>query len=337
MNWKAALFDYIRCKNRMEAGSPPEETEVRALDDEFAHTLGEWFRQLELRNRERGIRPKKQETRLRFGPVEEGNDSVTAVIGLYRESQFELCHIAHSEKRMEWEKVRLVRTRAGWKVRSSEPCSREKQSNRPDPLPLVYGGEWDDRTESSPSVPYLNPILYSSGPAASIRTIAYDRAKARAYADQWWNSANPKYIHFEVDCSSYVSQCVHAGEIPMNYTGCRESGWWYHGRKQGREWWSYSWAVAHSLQRYLSTSRTGLRAQVVDSPGELQIGDVISYDWDGTGRYGHSTVVTAKAADGLPLVNAHTVNSYHRYWDYRDSYAWTPKTRYCFLHIPDLM
>ncbi|MNN92744.1 putative amidase domain protein [compost metagenome] len=66
---------------------------------------------------------------------------------------------------------------------------------------------------------------------------------------------------------------------------------------------------------------------------ELDIGDVICYSWDGDGRYGHSTIVTGFDPGGMPLVNAHTVNSRNRYWDYSDSYAWTERTQYRFYHI----
>jgi hypothetical protein len=92
--------------------------------------------------------------------------------------------------------------------------------------------------------------------------------------------------------------------------------------------------VADSLKRHLAASRSGLRAESVDSPRKLAPGDIISYSWDG-GRFGHSTVVAALDADGMPLVNAHTVSSKHRYWDYRDSYAWTVNTKYRFFHIVD--
>jgi len=122
----------------------------------------------------------------------------------------------------------------------------------------------------------------------------------------------------------------------MNYTGRRESGWWYKGRQGGREWWSYSWAVANALEGYLSRPRAlGLRAERVASPYDLALGDVICYDWDGSGRYQHTTVVTGFAPDGAPLVNANTVSSRRRYWDYRDSYAWTEATRYAFFHVAD--
>jgi hypothetical protein len=122
----------------------------------------------------------------------------------------------------------------------------------------------------------------------------------------------------------------------MNYTGRRDSGWWYKGRSGGRELWSYSWAVSHALQSYLARgASTGLTAVQVESPADLKLGDVIFYDWDGDGRFQHSTIVTAFDSAGMPLVNANTTASRHRYWDYRDSYAWTERTRYKFFHISD--
>ena len=173
------------------------------------------------------------------------------------------------------------------------------------------------------SVPYLNYRLLSSFTAEPMyRYTVYDRNKARDYAETWWNGANPRYLHFEVDCTNFVSQCLFAGGAPMNYTGKRESGWWYQGRDGSRELWSFSWSVAHSLQSFLAVSAS-------------RLGDVICYDWDGDGRFQHNTIVTGFDAAGMPLVNAHTVNSRMRYWDYRDSYAWTPNTRYRFFHIAD--
>ena len=123
----------------------------------------------------------------------------------------------------------------------------------------------------------------------------------------------------------------------MNYTGRRDSGWWYEGYVQGRERWSYSWAVADSLQLYLRRSRSGLRGEAAGSARDLMIGDIISYDWDGNSRYQHTAIVTAFDPDGEPLVNAHTSDSFQRYWDYRDSHAWSPATRYAFIHIPDML
>ncbi|MDB5054871.1 MAG: hypothetical protein JWM44_2921 [Bacilli bacterium] len=166
--------------------------------------------------------------------------------------------------------------------------------------------------------------------------LKYDRNKAKAYADMWWDSHNPSYLFFEQDdCTHFVSQCLFAGCAPMNYTGKRELGWWYRGKIGKQELWSFSWAVADSLRRYLSGTPAGWQAEIVDSPQKLAIADVISYDFDGDGRFQHSAIVTGFDPNGFPLVNAHTSNSRHRYWDYRDSYAWTEKTKYLFFHMPD--
>lgn len=110
----------------------------------------------------------------------------------------------------------------------------------------------------------------------------------------------------------------------------RTKGWWMQNNN-----WSYSWSVAHALRWYLPRAKSGLRAVEVKSPEELLLGDVICYDFEGDGRINHTTIVTAKDAHGMPLVNAHTANSRMRYWDYEDSTAYTPNIQYTFLSIVD--
>ncbi|HEX6923333.1 MAG TPA: amidase domain-containing protein, partial [Bacillales bacterium] len=127
----------------------------------------------------------------------------------------------------------------------------------------------------------------------------YRRLEAVKYADRWWNGYNPAYRSFDVDCTNYVSQCLHAGEAPMSGQPNRGRGWWYGGKS-----WSYSWAVAHSLRWYLSGATRGLRAREMSSADQLIPGDVICYDFEGDGRWDHSTIVTAMDPKGEPLVNA---------------------------------
>ncbi|WP_040204330.1 amidase domain-containing protein [Neobacillus jeddahensis] len=156
----------------------------------------------------------------------------------------------------------------------------------------------------------------------------YDRLKAVQYAERWWNSYNPAYKKFEVDCTNFISQCLHTGGAPMRGYPNRGSGWWLQKNN-----WSYSWAVAHSLRLYLSNSKSGLRAKELNSPEQLLLGDVICYDFEGDGRFNHNTIVTGKDANGMPLVNAHTYNSRMRYWAYEDSSAYTPRIKYKFYSI----
>jgi hypothetical protein len=158
----------------------------------------------------------------------------------------------------------------------------------------------------------------------------YNRLKAVQYAEQWWNSYNPYYKKFENDCTNFISQCLHQGGAPMRGYPNRSKGWWMTGNN-----WSYSWTIANSLRLYLTNSTVGLRAKQVSSPEQLLFGDVICYDFEGDGRYNHNTIVTAKDALGMPLVNAHTTNSRMRYWSYEDSTAYTPNIQYKFFTIID--
>ncbi|WP_066068047.1 amidase domain-containing protein [Neobacillus soli] len=158
----------------------------------------------------------------------------------------------------------------------------------------------------------------------------YNRLKAVQYAERWWNSYNPAYKKFEVDCTNFISQCLHTGGAPMRGHPNRGRGWWLQNNI-----WSYSWAVANSLRLYLSNSTSGLRAREVSSADQLVLGDVICYDFEGDGRFNHNTIVTGRDANGMPLVNAHTYNSRMRYWAYEDSSAYTPNIKYKFYSIID--
>lgn len=159
---------------------------------------------------------------------------------------------------------------------------------------------------------------------------SYNRLAAVQYAEVWWNSHNPEYHKFKDDCTNFISQCLHAGGAPMTGYPNRSKGWWM---KQQN--WSYSWSVANSLRWHLNGSKIGLKAREVNSPEDLLLGDVICYDFQGDGRFDHNTIVTAKDAQGMPLVNAHTTNSRMRYWSYEDSTAYTSDIKYKFFHIVD--
>lgn len=122
----------------------------------------------------------------------------------------------------------------------------------------------------------------------------------------------------------------------------RGRGWWItSGWRSGREGhypnetWSYSWAVSHSLRWYLEHSTRGLTATRVSSVSELEIGDVIFYDFQGNGVIDHSTIVTS-IRNGIPHVHAHTNDSENRPYQYRNSGAYTPNIEYYFFKINDV-
>lgn len=163
----------------------------------------------------------------------------------------------------------------------------------------------------------------------------YNRQQAVQYAEMYWNQRNPNYRYFgEDNCTNFISQVLHAGGIPMDYANSPNRGWWYQHKGGGKDQWSYSWAVAHSLHQYLNQKRNrGLKAVIYERPEQLQLGDVISYDWEGDGRWNHFTVVTLIDTRGIPFVHANSINSRYRFWGYHDSPAYSSKTRYTFFHI----
>ncbi|EPZ43011.1 amidase domain-containing protein [Alicyclobacillus acidoterrestris] len=168
-------------------------------------------------------------------------------------------------------------------------------------------------------------------PKRPMRNLVYDRVRATRYADVWWDGFNPRYPKLADDCTNFISQCIHAGGVPMTKIGDKQNGWWVgNGKSKGS--WSYTWTTSNALYHYVLREVGGKR---VPSPSDLKMGDLIFYDWEGTGTFHHSTIITDFDDAGYPLVNAHTDPSYHRPFTYYDSRAWTEQTRYAFVHLPD--
>lgn len=338
--WKSAVHRYVSLYNQAEANQHATVLTDYVTDHEHCDRLRCRLERLRERDLLRGALPAGSETKAELMRVNESSSEVSVLIRLHIKRRMEQSGRFYMEERSEFERLWLGLSGGAWDVLRVEPIIAERR-----PRFGTAADNWmtvDDHSElygdlSSPSTPYLNYDLLQQfkNRTAGIR---YRRDLAAAYADRWWNEGNPSYELFEVNCTHYVSQCIFAGNAPMNYTGKRETGWWFKGRNKGSEWWSYSWAVSNAFTNFLSGSKsTGLRAEVVQSADELQLGDVITYDWNGDQRFQHSTIVTAFDSFGMPLVNANTVSSRHRYWDYRDSYAWTEQTKYRFFHIADLL
>ncbi|MHA6482666.1 amidase domain-containing protein [Paenibacillus sp. strain BS8-2] len=337
-DWKSAIQRYIRLFNQAETDQHARVLFDYVLDSVHNERFTRRMDRLRERDLLRGVIPAGSETKAELIRVNESAGEVSILLKLHIKRKMKQGGLTYSEERYELERLWLRLEDGDWQVQQIEPVIAERRPK--------YGAsvlEWqedgelspDAATTIAPSMPYLN---YDLMPGFKLRSagIRYRRDLAAAYADRWWNAGNPTYELFEVNCTNYVSQCIFAGNAAMDYTGRRGSGWWYKGRNKGQEWWSYSWAVSNSLNVFLSAARkSGLRAVTVQSANELQLGDVITYDWNGDGRFQHSTIVTAFDSAGQPLVNANTVASRHRYWDYRDSYAWTPATQYRFFHISD--
>ena len=276
----------------------------------------------------RGIRDKKTTTDVRvtqsiWDPIrEEWKIQLTEqVMWIYQEGsdyQDEARQYVHT---MYWRPSNGL-----WKIVHSS-CSREAKEHRG----IVAQAEED--IERSNSIPILPDREYKA--QNRWRGNIYDRVQVMKYAELWWDRYNPAYRKFEVDCTSFASQCIFAGRAPMFHVGNRRTGWWYRHGGGSHDNWSYSWSVANSFRHVLPNPHNPWHVDLVENATELKIGNVICYDWDGNGVWQHNTVIVGFDQYSRPLVNAHTVNSHRRYWEYRDSYAFTSRTKYAFFRMPD--
>ncbi|AOZ93536.1 amidase domain-containing protein [Paenibacillus crassostreae] len=329
--WKQLLFTYVNQYNQCQIDYRAESQQQVVTDMSFVMERSKRMKRLSDWYEMRESIPLRSETRAKLiQMIRESDQDVILDIQLHSKLYYSKGGMTHREDMIQRERLNFIRDGFQWVIVSIEQLTVERHPNLENlSLPNEGTGSFGEG-----SGPYLNAHVWGSG--SNRRPVKYSREEAVAYADLWWDSENPEFITFTVNCTNYISQCLFAGGAPIHYTGNRATGWWYKGYVSNKEWWSYSWAVSNSLEYLLSTSTKGLRAEVVDRAEQLMLGDVIIYDWDGDGNYQHSTIVTAFDAGGMPLVNANTVSSRHRYWDYKDSYAWQENTKYQFLHIPDI-
>jgi hypothetical protein len=136
--------------------------------------------------------------------------------------------------------------------------------------------------------------------------VLYDRAAAVRYARAWALSRNPRYSDFTSmggDCANFISQCLHAGGAPMDYT--EDVGWYYRSVRDR----SPAWSGVFFLHRFLTRERgAGVFARRVERAELLQGGDVV-FLLAGDRIY-HSLMVLAASPD--PPVAAHTADSLMR-------------------------
>lgn len=323
MDWKQTFYRFIETYNQWEIKGEMGRAEAWIVDRDFLTKQRERLCRIKQRNQKNNIMPFRNESKLKIDRIKTSENKVEVTFALKRIFFYHLLEQEHVEERIETMRTQWFLSTSGkWLCRSVIVYDESEVS-------AYTASELYDHHTVTPSSPFLNEqLLYPS----RVTRFVYDRHRVRQYANLYWDKANPEYMHFDDDCTNYVSQCIFAGGAPMNYTGRRNAGWWYK-KDIPNDRWSFSWTVSHSLCWYLSSG--GLHAEEVKSPTQLDVGDVIIYDFEGDSRYNHSTIVTAHDASGMPLVNAHTVNSKQRYWDYQDSYAWTKRTVYRFFHIPD--
>lgn len=142
-----------------------------------------------------------------------------------------------------------------------------------------------------------------------MRLIQYNRKNVAAYAEKWAFKRNEKYLNFDGmggDCTSFASQCLYAGVDVMNYT--KDIGWYYNSPNDR----AAAWSGAEYFKKFLLNNNTIGPIAAALSVNQLDIGDFISLS-NGT-EYYHTLVVTG-FSENIPLVAAHTDDSYMRKLD----------------------
>lgn len=117
---------------------------------------------------------------------------------------------------------------------------------------------------------------------------AYNRIAAVDYAQKWALGRNPKYYDFENiggDCTNFVSQCIYAGALVMNFTP--DTGWYYRSVDDR----AAAWTSVQYLYQFLTTNKSvGPYAHEVNAT-QVQPGDVIQLG-NFSGDYYHTLIIT---------------------------------------------
>lgn len=148
----------------------------------------------------------------------------------------------------------------------------------------------------------------------------YDRVAAANYANKYADDRNSEYYDFSKDggnCANYVSQSIHNGGIPMDYTG--NAIWKYHSatsdessKKVGR---TASWTAVNYFYRYArDNSGFGLCSDIDINLFYGEAGDVVQVGYNPDNPYTHTTIIVDKVIkDGKVLdllLDSNTVGLY---------------------------
>ena len=114
----------------------------------------------------------------------------------------------------------------------------------------------------------------------------FDRLKSVEYAKEWALKFNPKYYDFSLlggDCTNFVSQCLHAGGVPMRYY---KYGWYYSSLSNRAP----AWTGVNEFWDFAVNNR-GIGVKIQETTlNDLELADVIQF-YNGE-RFYHAVIVT---------------------------------------------
>lgn len=228
--------------------------------------------------------------------------------------------ILSREAGLEFEIV-LINRGGEWKIQQNNYL---EIFERPDPWP-----NWHPASDASSDLCKLTSLTQrTNSDVKPSWYLYYNRSGVVQYADTWWDSHNSKYVYFpDADCANYVSQCCYEGGSAI--MAWRSPFVWWYSFTQPPSY-SNSWTVAPDQAYNLSnnTDVDEMRGTYVTQANQLQIGDIVYYDWYyPIDRINHAAIVV-QTVNGVPFVNAHSLNQYHVLWDMGAAETY-------FLHVTD--
>lgn len=147
----------------------------------------------------------------------------------------------------------------------------------------------------------------------------YDRGAALEYSYKWVDKINiirsDEYAYYDIyggNCQNYVSQCIFAGGVPMDYKGYGTAQWKWYGtdndeseRQVGR---STSWSGTQYFYEYVEENQgSGMVAEICENIYSGREGDVIQYVVDGRAR--HTVIISKVIKDSDGNVVDYLINS----------------------------
>lgn len=140
-----------------------------------------------------------------------------------------------------------------------------------------------------------------------MRTLTYNREKAIEYAYKYALNRNPDYYNFDSlggNCTNFISQCIFAGSLVMNYTPV--FGWYYISLKRRAP----AWTGVNELYKFLTTNLGVGPFGIQTEKENALIGDIIQFA-NSSNHYYHTSIIT-KIDRGKIFVTTNTSDALNR-------------------------
>lgn len=164
-----------------------------------------------------------------------------------------------------------------------------------DEILLTTIGDGDNNTVKKNTVKNiapLNSMAQVSGYYDANKAVSYARKNAYSYGGcTLWFLLNGG------DCTDFLSNCLYAGGWPY------DNIWYY--KYCGPKGASYAWGGADNFRNYALASNRVYSF----TPAVLKIGDIISFELTGDGKFDHNTIVSNKDTKGYIYLTYHTSNT----------------------------